>query len=121
MISKLNPQHIKYRDGLSQSARISPELNPGNIKVDERRLEDFIHFARELAERLNFYNEQNQPAGTWTGFLTHPLYQGREKEWFEDLAAFIENTEIFTENYPAAAQAFSSPHLALFITFFKTA
>ncbi|SDT12593.1 Baseplate J-like protein [Mucilaginibacter mallensis] len=119
MISKLNPQHIKYRDGLSQLARVSPELNPDNIKVDERRLEDFIHFARELAEHLNFYNEQNQQAGTWTGFLTHPLYQGREKEWFEDLAAFIENTEAFTENYPAAAQAFSSPHLALFIIFLK--
>jgi hypothetical protein len=119
MISKLTPQHIKYRDGLSQSARISPELDPDNIKVDERRLEDFIHFARELAGHLNFYNEQNQPAGTWTGFLTHPLYQGREKEWLEDLTAFIENTETFSANYPAAAQVFSSPQLALFITFLK--
>jgi hypothetical protein len=119
MISKLNPQHLKFRDGLSQSARISPELNPGNIKVDERRLEDFMHFAQKLAEHLNFYNEQNQPAGTWTGFLTHPLYRGREKEWFEDLAAFIENTETFSANYPAAAQVFSSPQLALFITFLK--
>lgn len=119
MISKLNPQHIKYRDGLSQSARVSPELNPDNIKVDERRLEDFIHFARDLAGHLNFYDEQNQPAGTWAGFLTHPLYQGREKEWIEDLAAFIENTETFSANYPAAAQAFSSPHLTLFITFLK--
>jgi hypothetical protein len=119
MISKLTPQHIKSRDGLSQSARVAPELNPDNIKVDERCLEDFIHFARELATHLNFYNDQNQPEGTWTGFLTHPSYQDRENEWIEDMIAFIADTEAFTANYPTAAKAFSSPHLALFITFLK--
>src|SRR3990167_7574372 len=69
MISGIKPKELLFRDGTSQSQRLNNALDPDAILVDERQLADFIRFAQEFAGKLQFFNQENELAGTWEGFL----------------------------------------------------
>src|SRR3989338_913397 len=129
MISGIKPKELLFRDGTSQSQRLNNALDPDAILVDERQLADFIRFAQEFAGKLQFFNQKNELAGTWEGFLIDD-YTGysrldnkdekkelREK-WLKELIIYAENPEKFADNQEMIRK-FARPHLALFVTFLK--
>lgn len=56
------------RDGVSQNQRRLAALDPSFVKMDERTLEDFLVFTLEYADRVCFYNLENQQDGNWVNF-----------------------------------------------------
>jgi hypothetical protein len=61
-------KYLVKRDGISQKQRKPASLDPSEIKLDERKLEDFLVFALEYAKKVKFFNLNNSPEGTWEGF-----------------------------------------------------
>lgn len=53
------------RDGTNQLERISEFLAAGFVNIDERSPEDLMQLVYLLAEKLAFYNPNNQPSGSW--------------------------------------------------------
>ena len=129
MISGIKPKELLFRDGTSQSQRLNNALDPDSIRVDERQLADFIRYAQDFASKLQFFNEENELAGTWEGFLIDDYtgYKGvaeeetkkelREK-WLKELITYVENPEKFADNQEMIRK-FARPHLALFVTFLQ--
>lgn len=129
MISGIKPKELLFRDGTSQSQRLNNALNPGDILVDERQLVDFIRFAQDFAGKLHFFNQENELAGNWEGFLiddyTNYKQQDNEAEkkilrekWLKELITYAENPEKFSDN-TEMIRKFARPHLALFVTFLQ--
>lgn len=129
MISGIKPKELLFRDGTSQSQRLNNALDPESILVDERQLADFIRFAQDFAGKLHFFDQENQLAGNWEGFLIDD-YAGykscdnendkkelREK-WLKELITYVENPEKFADNQEMIRK-FARPHLALFVAFLK--
>ncbi len=54
MNGKLHYTSIFKQEGTSQAERFSEDLNPGNLKIDDRKLEDFIGFARNFSKNIRF-------------------------------------------------------------------
>lgn len=50
-------------------SRVLDILNPENIKIDDREVEDLIMFTLKLSEKINFYNLNNKKEGTWDGLI----------------------------------------------------
>jgi len=118
MITGLNPRKLVYRDGTSQSQRLVDAPDPGSINIEERSLQDFLEFAARFAKYLNFYDEENTIAGDWQGFLNGGLLNGADQQkWFQGLISYTETPDKFMPRHQGTP--FSSPHLALFITFLK--
>lgn len=44
-------------------------LNPENIKIDDRQLEDLIMFTLKLSKKINFYNLKNKKEGYWDSLI----------------------------------------------------
>jgi Baseplate J-like protein len=129
MISGIKPKELLFRDGTSQSQRLNNALNPDQVLVDERQLADFIRYAQDFSEKLRFFDQRNELAGTWEGFLIddYTSYkqlddEGRKKDqrekWLKDLLAYVENPEKFADN-TEMIRKFARPHLALFVTFLQ--
>ena len=59
------------REGTDQNQRLQKFLLPDSILVDERTTDDLINFGHEYSRLLQYYNKQNQPAGTWQSFFDH--------------------------------------------------
>lgn len=129
MISGIKPKELLFRDGTSQSQRLNNALDPDAILVDERQLADFIRFAQDFAGKLQFFNQENELAGTWEGFLIddYTSYKRLDNEdqkkelrekWLKDLITYVENPEKFADNQEMIRK-FARPHLALFVTFLK--
>jgi hypothetical protein len=57
------------RDGVSQRQRPSSALLPGFVQVDERDLADFLILAHQLAQRVQYYDLNNQLDGNWRVFF----------------------------------------------------
>ena len=57
------------RDGTSQDARLLEALQPSNIKIDGKGIEDWLHEAHAYAKLLRYYNQDNQVQGDWTDFI----------------------------------------------------
>lgn len=65
------PDSLKFlvqRDGVSQKQRRPFALDPSFVKLDERKLEDFLVFAIEYSKKVNFFSLNNKPEGSWEGF-----------------------------------------------------
>ncbi|MBI3238589.1 MAG: hypothetical protein HYZ43_07100, partial [Flavobacteriia bacterium] len=129
MISGIKPKELLFRDGTSQSQRLNNALNPDLVLVDERQLADFIRFAQDFSEKLQFFDQRNQLAGTWEGFLIDDytsykqldddgLKKEQREKWLKDLLAYVENPEKFADN-SEMIRKFARPHLALFVTFLQ--
>lgn len=64
--------HIFKQEGTSRSERYPDTLDPGNIAVDSRRLEDFIIYAQRYTRNILFTATGNNPASsiqTWDAFF----------------------------------------------------
>lgn len=57
-----------HHGGTHQGGRLSDALRPEYIRVDERTPADWVVFARDYAQLLQYYNLQNQAQGDWTPF-----------------------------------------------------
>ena len=44
-------------------------LNPENIKIDDRQVEDLIMFTLKLSKKINFYNLKNKKEGYWDSLI----------------------------------------------------
>ncbi|MCB9230942.1 MAG: baseplate J/gp47 family protein [Bacteroidia bacterium] len=108
------PQYkaTNHRDGISQLQRKSPILDPAYVSVDERSLGDLLLFAREFARNLVFYNENNEPAGDWSGFL------GESESFRKNLVAWMEGSNTFSHD-PILQAELARPHRVLFLAFLR--
>lgn len=97
------------RDGVSQNQRQTPALSPDYIKVDERDLADFLVFAYQLAQQVNYYDLTNQLAGDWQGGFVNstPVWIARISKTRSQLLnqTYKLQLEAFLHHHP------SSPHL----------
>ena len=50
-------------------SRVLDILNPENIKIDDREVEDLIMFTLKLSEKINFYSLNNKKEGTWDSLI----------------------------------------------------
>ncbi len=98
--------------GQSQRQRLLPALDPGSAPVDERDLQQWLDFAGEYAQLLNFINPQtDQLDGNWSQF-------------FAALPADIGQQLAFDIDLDAVEQSFAArgdlpPHLGLLISFLR--
>ncbi|NEO87355.1 MAG: hypothetical protein F6J87_24320 [Spirulina sp. SIO3F2] len=97
-----------FRDGISQSDRVLPALDPDSIAIDEQTVADWLQFAQNYAQNLTYFNEQNQPDGDWSTF-----FAGDTQELASLLAAVEANADLDSETLAPLAK----PHLVLFLTF----
>ena len=44
-------------------------LNPENIKIDDRKIEDLIIFTLDLSKKINFFNFKNKKDGYWNSLI----------------------------------------------------
>ena len=69
-------KHPLIRDGAGREDRLLDALNPQKTsfpKIDDRTLADFLVLARSYAEKIQYYNLQNEPAGDWTSFFENDV------------------------------------------------
>ena len=57
------------RDGSSQLRRFVKALDPTTVAIDGRTRQEFIDFARNYAEIIRYYDNDNQTDGTWSEFF----------------------------------------------------
>ena len=100
-------QPVVQRDGASQAGRRQPALDPDYVPVDERSIADLLRFAQQYAKELRYFNEQGDPEGDWSGFLSGNV---------DDMVSYLRNPKPFqTGTLKSAADV--RPHLALLLTF----
>ena len=58
-----------FRDGTSQKARFTRELNTANLLIDGRDMEYFLRYVAKLAAVVRFYDLSNLPNGEWVEFF----------------------------------------------------
>ena len=58
------------RNGTSQRERLPETLLPNYVLVDERNMDDLIHFVVESAKNLRYFNLENEEDGTWEDFFS---------------------------------------------------
>ena len=55
--------------GTSQPGRYNDQLMGEKVSIIEHNIADYIVFAQKLSAYLKYYNEKNEPAGSWQNFL----------------------------------------------------
>ena len=58
------------RDGASQKVRLLKALKPDFISIDERKRKDFIRFAKEYSQLIQYYSPDNKRDGDWSEFYS---------------------------------------------------
>lgn len=66
-------KHPLQRNGKSQAQRVLKELVPSYVSVDERKVEDLLVFAAEMAKKVRYFDEQNKDDGTWEDFFINDI------------------------------------------------
>jgi hypothetical protein len=59
--------------GTSQDQRVSAQLKPDYVKVDERKIENDVVFAKAYANYLKFYGRNNTATGDWAIFFNRDV------------------------------------------------
>ncbi len=116
MSNGLLSEIILQRDGTSQSQRQASALQPDFIPVEERTLEDWLTFAQQFAAELTFFDNDNNPNGTWESFLTDAAITN--KQFVADLLAYVQNPDTFSGD-TEKLRKLSRPHLVLFVSFLQ--
>lgn len=65
-----NDQLLELIDGITQEERRIKALDPGYIKIDDRKISDFLKFMSDFAGQVNFYSEEDKIEGDWRDFFT---------------------------------------------------
>jgi hypothetical protein len=85
-------------NGVNRNQRGLPMLDPSNVLLDDRTLEDLLYFASQMAGELNFYDTNGNISGNWSKFLA----------------------EIADKHYQEIEESKNiEPHVALFLAFLK--
>ena len=64
-----NDQLLDLIDGMTLDERRIKALDPGYIKIDDRKISDFLKFMSDFASQVNFYNEKDKIEGDWQDFF----------------------------------------------------
>lgn len=102
--------------GTSWNNRQSHLLAPEYAKVDKRTLTDLLTEVKELGKNIQYYNPAGQEEGTWEKFLDYRNGSNDQKDFIQDLAAFLEDPSKF-ENSPDRLPDLSRPHVGLVLIF----
>ncbi|PXY46380.1 baseplate J/gp47 family protein [Flavobacterium hydrophilum] len=116
---------IFKRNGVNQEERFSDALEPGNLKLHDFTIEDWLLFAYNFAKQVNFFDTNNDktPEGDWQeffsyfGFSKDNLPDGIPKRTDKEYAALKENISktLSTSNINQDL----TPHMTLFVCFLK--
>lgn len=63
---QLNP--LKH-GGTNRFERLAVEMDFNYVQIEERHEADFLNYAATLASSIQFYNDENSPAGNWKTFF----------------------------------------------------
>ena len=55
--------------GSSQTERLLKALLPDYVRLEERRLSDWLILLSRLSEHIQYYDQDNRPAGDWSATL----------------------------------------------------
>lgn len=108
-----------YREGKSQMQRFLAELDPGNLELHDFDLFDWLLFANNFAQRVNYFDKDDNttPKGNWGNFFlgddanTVPRresveYKSMKKQVTDLISQFEQDSNL-------------TPHLTLFVCFLK--
>lgn len=100
MGTKTNPKNILPGEGTDQQQRILSALSPDSLHLQELSVAEWMSFARSFAEKVGYFDLNNQPNGNWQNFFV-------DESQIESFLADAENSQTVT------------PHLTLFVCFLK--
>ena len=100
MATKIKNKVILPGEGTDQQQRLIAALNPGTLKLHDFSVADWMKLAWNFAEKINYYNTENQKDGNWQDFFIEE----------PKISAFLKGLE--TDHS-------LTPHLTLFICFLK--
>ncbi|WP_426278705.1 baseplate J/gp47 family protein [Chryseobacterium sp. S-02] len=108
-----------YREGKSQMQRFLAELDPGNLELHDFDLFDWLLFANNFAQRVNYFGkgDHTTPQGNWGNFFlgddAHAIprresveYKSMKKQVADLISQFEQDSNL-------------TPHLTLFVCFLK--
>src|SRR6187402_1740602 len=61
------------RNGTARNERLLPGLQMGYVDVDEKKYADWIVFAREFGQYINYYELNESVSGNWVSFFSHDV------------------------------------------------
>lgn len=105
-INKTIWQYLLATDGVNQSQRSQPALDPANVKLDDRSLSELLRFVCTLAAQVRYYGKNNLPQGDWQAFFDQ-LCNGGQVLSDADLQMLM------------TVKKDLSPHLALLLAFLQ--
>ena len=115
------PVHPLQRPGVQQRERLLQALIPGNLRLDDRSMQELIAFSGKFAEQVRFWNANNQAQGDWTPFWESDVttlfammaavdlenlrteYRSLELQYLRLLKAELENPDSIKSEPPTAA------------------
>lgn len=100
MGTKTTPKNILPGEGTDQQQRILAALSPGALQLQELGVAEWMSFARSFAEKVGYFDLNNQPNGNWQKFFI-------DESQIQSFLADAENSQTVT------------PHLTLFLCFLK--
>lgn len=100
MATKTTSKLILPGIGTDQDQRIVDALDPQKLKLLNFGVPDWMKFAWQFAEKINYFNSDNQEAGNWQDF-------------------FIEEAKIKSFIDTLETDQSLTPHLTLFVCFLK--
>lgn len=107
-----------YREGKSQMQRFLTELNPDNLELHDFDLFDWLLFANNFANHVNYFDKNAAtPNGNWGGFflgVDDNSIPRRESVEYKSLKKQV--TELVSQFEKDGSM---TPHLTLFICFIK--
>lgn len=108
-----------YREGKSQMQRFLAELDPGNLELHDFDLFDWLLFANNFAQRVNYFDKDDNtiPKGNWGNFFLGDdakaiprresvEYKSMKKQVTDLMSQFEQDSSL-------------TPHLTLFVCFLK--
>ncbi|WES99609.1 baseplate J/gp47 family protein [Chryseobacterium arthrosphaerae] len=108
-----------YREGKSQMQRFLAELDPGNLELHDFDLFDWLLFANNFAQRVNYFDKSDntKPKGDWGNFFLGDdadvvprreslEYKSMKKQVTDLMSGFEQDSNL-------------TPHLTLFVCFLK--
>jgi hypothetical protein len=101
-MAKCGKEILLAREGTEQMQRFLDALNPGSVKLNDFGLEEWMQFAFQFAEYVNYFDINNSEvsAGDWTDFF-------KSKDEIKNFADSVNDGKNIT------------PHPALFVSFVK--
>jgi hypothetical protein len=100
MATKTKNKAILPGEGTDQQQRLLDSLNPGALNLHDFSIAEWMKFAWNFAEKVNYFDTNNQKEGNWRDF-------------------FIEESKIKTFLNGLETDNSLTPHLTLFVCFLK--